>query len=91
MAGPCGSARHGWRLKECSRAVAPSTRCRPPVIALPAITIGSDFDGGAADGTAYAKQFSGKYSHRVLRGIRLQCTKEASQAFAEAIVAVDSY
>src|ERR1700722_13549458 len=28
MAGPCGSTPHGRRLKECSCAVAPSTRCR---------------------------------------------------------------
>jgi pimeloyl-ACP methyl ester carboxylesterase len=62
-----------------------------PVIAAPAITIGSDFDGAAADGTAYAKQFSGKYSHRVLRGIGHNVPQEAPQAFAEAIVAVDSY
>jgi pimeloyl-ACP methyl ester carboxylesterase len=62
-----------------------------PVIAVPAITIGSDFDGAAADGTAYAKQFSGKYSHRVLRGIGHNVPQEAPQAFAEAIVAVDSY
>ena len=62
-----------------------------PVIAVPAITIGSDFDGAAAGGTAYAKQFSGKYSHRVLRGIGHNVPQEAPQAFAEAIVAVDSY
>src|SRR2546423_818351 len=40
-----------------------------PVITVPTITIGSDFDGAAADGTAYAKQFSSKYSHRILEGI----------------------
>ena len=62
-----------------------------PVIAVPTITIGSDFDGAAAGGTAYAKQFSGKYSHRVLRGIGHNVPQEAPQAFAEAIVAVDSY
>src|SRR4051812_46042804 len=40
-----------------------------PVIPVPTITIASDFDGAAADGTAYRGQFSGKYSHRVLAGI----------------------
>ena len=40
-----------------------------PVIAVPAITIGSDFDGAAADGTSYAKKFSGKYSHQILKAI----------------------
>jgi pimeloyl-ACP methyl ester carboxylesterase len=34
-----------------------------PVITVPAITISSDFDGANADGKAYAKKFSGKYSH----------------------------
>src|SRR6266446_8586186 len=38
-----------------------------PVIAVPTITIGSDFDRAAADGTSYAKKFSGKYSHRIFK------------------------
>src|SRR5207248_2206629 len=41
---------------------------RPP-ITVPAITIGSDFDGPLADGKAYANQYTGKHSHRVLKGI----------------------
>src|SRR5207249_11619806 len=60
-----------------------------PVIAVPAITIGSDFDGAAADGTPYAKQFSGKYSHRVLEGIGHNVPQEAPEAFAKAVVEVD--
>ncbi len=40
-----------------------------PVITMPTITIASDFDGPAADGKAYATKFSGKYSHRIFRGI----------------------
>ena len=36
---------------------------------VPAITIASDFDGAAADGRSYARQFSGKYSHQILNGI----------------------
>ena len=62
-----------------------------PVIAVPTITVASDFDGAAADGAAYAKQFSGKYSHRVLPGIGHDVPQEAPQAFAQAIVAVDGY
>ncbi len=62
-----------------------------PVIAVPAITIASDFDGAAADGTSYAKQFSGKYSHRIFKGIGHNVPQEAPQAFAEAIVDVDGY
>ena len=64
---------------------------RVPVIAVPAITIASDFDGAAANGTSYAKQFSGKYSHRVLEGIGHNVPQEAPQAFAEAVIAVDRY
>jgi pimeloyl-ACP methyl ester carboxylesterase len=62
-----------------------------PVIAAPAITISSDFDGPAADGASYAKKFSGKYSHRILKGIGHNVPQEAPQAFADAIVAVDRY
>ncbi|MGO9109787.1 MAG: alpha/beta fold hydrolase [Thermoguttaceae bacterium] len=56
---------------------------------MPAITIASDFDGAAADGKSYAKQFSGKYTHRILKGIGHNVPQEAPQAFAEAVVAVD--
>jgi pimeloyl-ACP methyl ester carboxylesterase len=62
-----------------------------PVIAVPAITIASDFDGAAADGTSYRKQFSGKYSHRIFKGIGHNVPQEAPQAFAKAIVDVDGY
>ena len=58
-----------------------------PVINVPAITISSDFDGAAADGAAYAKKFSGKYAHRVLRGIGHNVPQEAPQAFADAVIA----
>jgi pimeloyl-ACP methyl ester carboxylesterase len=62
-----------------------------PVITVPTITIASDFDGPAADGTAYAKKFTGKYSHRILNGIGHNVPQEAPQAFAEAIADVDHY
>jgi pimeloyl-ACP methyl ester carboxylesterase len=62
-----------------------------PSIVVPAITIGSDFDGAAADGAPYRKKFSGKYSHRVLRGIGHNVPQEAPQAFAQAVVDVDAY
>ena len=62
-----------------------------PVISVPAITIASDFDCAAADGTFYAKLFSGKYSHRVLKGIGHNVPQEAPQAFAKAVVEVDGY
>ena len=62
-----------------------------PVITVPAITIGSDFDGAAADGKPYASQFSGKYSHRILNGIGHNVPQEAPQAFADAIIEADRY
>ncbi len=61
-----------------------------PVITVPTITISSDFDGVAADGTAYAKKFSGKYSHRILKGIGHNVPQEAPLAFANAVVEVES-
>jgi pimeloyl-ACP methyl ester carboxylesterase len=62
-----------------------------PVITVPTITIASDFDGAAADGTAYRKLFSGKYAHRILRGIGHDVPQEAPEAFAQAVVDVDHF
>jgi pimeloyl-ACP methyl ester carboxylesterase len=62
-----------------------------PVITVPSITIGSDFDGAAADGKGYATKFTGKYSHRVLDGIGHNLPQEAPEAFSQAVVEVDGY
>ncbi|MGZ7042758.1 MAG: alpha/beta fold hydrolase, partial [Thermoanaerobaculia bacterium] len=62
-----------------------------PVIAVPTITIASDFDGPAASGSAYRSKFSGRYSHQVLNGIGHNVPQEAPQAFANAVVEVDGY
>jgi pimeloyl-ACP methyl ester carboxylesterase len=62
-----------------------------PAITVPAITISSDFDGAAADGKAYASKFTGKYSHKVLKGIGHNVPQEAPQAFAQAVIEVDGY
>jgi pimeloyl-ACP methyl ester carboxylesterase len=59
-----------------------------PVITVPTITIGSDFDGTGADGHAYAHWFAGRYSHRVLEGIGHNVPQEAPEAFADAILEV---
>ena len=61
-----------------------------PVITVPTITIGSDFDGPAKDGASYRQMFTGKYSHAVLDGIGYNVPKEAPQDFASAIIEVDS-
>ena len=62
-----------------------------PPITVPAITISSDFDGPAKSGAAYAKLYTGKYSHKVLNGIGHNVPQEAPKAFADAIVEVDGY
>jgi pimeloyl-ACP methyl ester carboxylesterase len=61
-----------------------------PAITVPAITIASDFDGAAASGEGYVKKFTGKYSHRIFKGIGHNVPQEAPQAFAKAIVDVDA-
>jgi pimeloyl-ACP methyl ester carboxylesterase len=62
-----------------------------PAISVPTITIASDFDGAAADGSSFARKFSGKHTHRVLAGIGHNVPQEAPAAFAQAIVDVDAY
>jgi pimeloyl-ACP methyl ester carboxylesterase len=62
-----------------------------PVITVPTITIASDFDRPTADGKSYAGKFSGKYSHRILKGIGHNVPQEAPNDFAQAIIDVDSY
>jgi pimeloyl-ACP methyl ester carboxylesterase len=57
-----------------------------PMITVPTVTIGSDFDGAAADGRTYADRFSGPYSHRVLDGIGHNVPQEAPDEFTDAIL-----
>ena len=61
-----------------------------PVISVPAITIASDFDGPNKDGTAYRKQFSGRYEHRILDGIGHNVPQEAPAAFTQAVLDISS-
>ncbi|HEX6343569.1 hypothetical protein [Umezawaea sp.] len=56
---------------------------------MPAITIGSDFDGAAADGRACRAEFTGKYDHRIFAGIGRNVPQEAPKPFARAIVDAD--
>jgi pimeloyl-ACP methyl ester carboxylesterase len=62
-----------------------------PPVAVPSITIASDFDGAAADGRGYAHRFTGRYAHRVLPGIGHNVPQEAPEAFARAIIDVDHF
>ena len=59
-----------------------------PVIAVPTITLASDFDGPARDGAAYRDWFTGRYSHRVLDGIGHNVPQEAPRQFADAVIEV---
>jgi len=62
-------------------------------IAVPTITLEGNANGAPhSDVNAYADKFTGKYSHRVVEGgIGHNLPQEALQAFAEAIIDVDSY
>ena len=59
-----------------------------PVIAVPTITLEGDANGAPhPEASAYAKMFSGKYSHRVIEGgIGHNLPQEAPRAFAEAVM-----
>lgn len=60
---------------------------KPPVT-VPAITIGSDFDGAAKDGAGYRSLYTGPYEHRVLEGIGHNVPQEAPEQFTAAIADV---
>lgn len=64
-----------------------------PVISVPTITLEGDANGAPhPDPSVYAKKFSGKYAHRVIKGgIGHNLPQEAPQAFADAIIEVDSF
>ncbi len=64
-----------------------------PVITVPTITMEGDANGAPhPEPAAYAKKFSGKYLHRTITGgIGHNLLQEAPQAFAKAVVEVDSF
>jgi pimeloyl-ACP methyl ester carboxylesterase len=64
-----------------------------PVITVPAITLEGDANGAPhLEAASYAKKFSGKYSHRIIKGgIGHNLPQEAPLAFAQAIIDVDAY
>lgn len=61
-----------------------------PVISVPTITLEGDANGAPhLESRAYAKKFSGKYRHRLIKGgIGHNLPQEAPRAFASAIVDV---
>ena len=64
-----------------------------PNIAVPTITLEGDANGAPhPDASVYAKKFSGKYEHRLIDGgIGHNLPQEAPQAFAQAVVDLDSF
>jgi pimeloyl-ACP methyl ester carboxylesterase len=59
-----------------------------PGITVPTITLEGDANGAPhPDPSAYAKKFSGKYAHRLIKGgVGHNLPQEAPQAFAEAVL-----
>ena len=59
-----------------------------PVISVPTITLEGDANGAPhPEASAYAKKFSGRYSHRTITGgIGHNLPQEAPQAFVEAVM-----
>jgi pimeloyl-ACP methyl ester carboxylesterase len=64
-----------------------------PLITVPAITLEGDANGAPhPDPSSYAGKFSGKYSHRTIEGgIGHNLPQEAPEAFAQAVIDVDTY
>ncbi len=64
-----------------------------PVITVPTITLEGDANGAFhPDSSAYAKKFTGKYAHRIIKGgVGHNLPQEAPQAFAKAVIDVDGY
>jgi pimeloyl-ACP methyl ester carboxylesterase len=63
-----------------------------PQITVPTITLEGDANGAPhPDPSAYAKKFTGRYAHRLIKGAGHNLPQEAPQAFAEAVVEVAGY
>ena len=64
-----------------------------PAIAVPTITLEGDANGAPhPDASSYAKKFSGKYAHRIIKGgVGHNLPQEAPLEFAKAVVEVDGY
>ncbi len=66
---------------------------KAPVIHVPTITLEGDANGAPhPEPASYAKQFSGPYAHRLIRGgIGHNLPQEAPREFAQAVIDVDRF
>jgi pimeloyl-ACP methyl ester carboxylesterase len=64
-----------------------------PAITVPTITLEGDANGAPhPDSSTYAKKFTGKYAHRLIKGgIGHNLPQEAPRAFAQAVIDVDGF
>jgi pimeloyl-ACP methyl ester carboxylesterase len=64
-----------------------------PIITVPTITLEGDANGAPhPDSSTYAKKFSGKYSHKIIKdGIGHNLPQEAPKAFADAVIEAGSF
>jgi pimeloyl-ACP methyl ester carboxylesterase len=63
-----------------------------PLITIPTITLEGDANGAPhPDPNMYAKKFTGKYAHSLLKGIGHNVPQEDPKAFAEAIIKADGF
>ena len=62
-------------------------------ITVPTITLEGDANGAPhTEASVYAKKFSGRYAHRIIEGgVGHNLPQEAPQAFAQAVMDVDSF
>src|SRR6266480_4725497 len=87
---------HNWRWRlglaegESEYDVLEKQLAEGPVITVPTITLEGDANGAFhPDPSAYAKKFSGRYSHRTIEGgIGHNLPQEAPEAFAQAVIDV---
>ncbi len=63
-----------------------------PLIAVPTITLEGDANGAPhPEATAYASKFSGKYAHRLIKGVGHNLPQEAPADFVSAICDADGF
>jgi pimeloyl-ACP methyl ester carboxylesterase len=64
-----------------------------PAIRVPSITLEGDANGAPhPDPATYAKRFTGKYKHELIKGgVGHNLPQEAPRAFADAVIAVDHF